>query len=172
MTLIHGSLSGRIKPALMSVGFTATAATVAAVAAGVSSALALPVWAMFVGWVAFFTRGLNARDGVLNAICVALGVFVGMCAAIGLGVLGPLIGAMALPVVVFTVAMVVVSLRTVPLVNNILCYFLGLIGYFASHMTPSLATFVELGSAGALGSFAAWTAHSLQRRWMHAQVHA
>jgi hypothetical protein len=38
---------------------TAVAAVIAAVASGASLALALPVWAMFIGWVAFF-RGAAA----------------------------------------------------------------------------------------------------------------
>jgi hypothetical protein len=35
------------------------------------------------------------------------------------------------------------------------------------HSTPPLTAFVELGTAGALGSFAGWIAHTAQRRWMH-----
>lgn len=167
MTTLQKTMSGRPQPAFKSVGFSAMAATVAAIAAGTSAALALPVWAMFIGWVAFFTRGLSARDGMFNALCVALGILVGMGAALALGVLGPLIGAAALPSVVFAVAMVVLSLRTAPGINNIPCYFLGLISYFASHLAPVPAAFVALGSAAALGAFAAWVAHAAQRRWTH-----
>ena len=127
----------------------------AAAAAGLSATLALPVWAMFIGWVAFFTRGITARDGAVNAVCVALGLGFGMAAALG---------ALALPLVVFAVAVVVVSLRAAPVLDNILCYFLGLIAFFASHQPPSLAAFAGLASAVVLGSLAAWTAHALQQR--------
>ena len=143
---------------------TVAAAVTAAAAAGLTATLALPVWAMFIGWVAFFTRGISARDGAVNALCVALGLGFGMAAALGLGALGPALGALALPLVVFAVAVVVVSLRAAPVFNNILCYFLGLIAFFASHLQPSPAAFAELASAVALGSLAAWIAHALQHR--------
>ncbi|UUZ78065.1 DUF1097 domain-containing protein [Polaromonas sp. P1(28)-13] len=143
---------------------TVAAAVTAAAAAGLSATLALPVWAMFIGWVAFFTRGITARDGIVNALCVALGLGFGMAAALGLGALGPALGALALPLVVFAVAVVVVSLRAAPVLNNILCYFLGLIAFFASHLPPSLAAFAGLASAVVLGSLAAWTAHAMQHR--------
>jgi hypothetical protein len=70
----------------------------------------------------------------------------------------------ALPVVVFVVAMIVVSLRATQTMNNIVAYFLGLIAYFASHLEPSLESFVELGGAGTLGSFAGWLSHAVQQR--------
>ncbi|MGH8832407.1 MAG: DUF1097 domain-containing protein [Polaromonas sp.] len=147
---------------------TATAAVTAAVAAGLSATLALPVWAMFIGWVAFFTRGLSARDGAVNALCVALGLVAGMAAALGLKAFVPSLGALALPLVVFIVAVVVVSLRAAPLLNNILCYFLGLIAFFASHLQPALPAFAALASAVGLGSVAAWTAHTVQHRMARA----
>ena len=150
------------------VGFTAVAAVVAASAAGASLALTLPVWAMFIGWVAFYTRGATGRDGLVTLGCVLLGVALGMGAAIAIGVLRPGLGFFALPAVVFGIAMIVISLRAVPVMNNLLCYFLGLIAYFASHLEPSLEALSTLGSAPALGVFAGWTTHALQRRLAHA----
>lgn len=164
MTHSTDSSARRVSPAVLFSLVTTVAATTAGMAAGLSATLALPVWAMFIGWVAFYTRGLTARDGVVNVLCVVLGLMVGMAAAMGLGALGPILGALALPLVVFTVALVVVSLRAAPVVNNILCYFLGLIAFFAAHLQPSLGAFAELASAVFLGSLAAWTAHALQQR--------
>lgn len=144
--------------------FTLAAAVVAAAASALALVLELPVWAMFVGWVAFYTRGVTARDGVFNLVCVGLGVLIGKLAALAIGALSPAMGAMALPLVVLVVAVVVVSLRGVPRLNNLLCYFLGLIAFFAIHQPPSLSLFGTLAGAAALGSAAAWTAHALQRR--------
>lgn len=144
--------------------FTLAAAVVAAAASALALVLELPVWAMFVGWVAFYTRGVTARDGVFNLVCVGLGVLIGKLAALAIGALSPAMGAMALPLVVLVVALVVVSLRGVPRLNNLLCYFLGLIAFFAIHQPPSLSLFGTLAGAAALGSAAAWTAHALQRR--------
>ncbi|AZF45528.1 MULTISPECIES: DUF1097 domain-containing protein [unclassified Pseudomonas] len=143
---------------------TAIAAVMAAVAAGTSGMLTLPVWAMFVGWVAFFSRGLTLRHGLANLGCVWMGIAFGLLAALGIGALNPALGAWALPTVVFIVAMVVVSLRAVPVMNNILSYFLGLIAYFASHLEPSLESVAELGGASSLGAFAGWLSHAVQQR--------
>jgi hypothetical protein len=144
--------------------FTAAAAVVAAAASAMALLHELPVWAMFVGWVAFYTRGVTARDGVFNLVCVSLGVLIGKGAAIAIGALAPIVGAAALPVVVLVVALVVVSMRSVPRINNLLCYFLGLIAFFAVHQPPSMSLFATLAGAAALGSVAAWAAHALQRR--------
>lgn len=146
------------------IAFTGVAAATAAIAAGSSAALGLPVWAMFIGWVAFFTRGLNAKAGVANLACVWLGIVMGMCAALSLQLLGPVLGAMALPLVVFVVAMLVVSLRSAPGVNNLLGYFLGLIAFFAAHLAPSFSSFWVLACAATIGSCAAFISLKLQQQ--------
>lgn len=158
----------RHAPALAFFGFSAAAAAVAALAAGTSAALTLPVWAMFVGWIAYFTRGGGLRQALEAAACVMLGIVIGMAASLALGVFGPMLGAAALPLVVFVVAMLVLTLRAVPLINNVPAYFLGLVAHFAGHLAPSSAAFLELGSAGLIGSCAGWLAHRAQRRWAHA----
>ena len=52
---------------------------------------------------------------------------------------------------------------------DILCYFLGLISFFAAHQPPSLGGFARLAGAAALGSVTAYLAHTLQGRWMKAR---
>ncbi len=77
----------------------------------------------------------------------------------------PLIDHLAFGVVVFIVAIVVVSLRAVAMFNNVASYFLGLISFFAAHLPPGLLAFSELTMAGGgLGCGAALIAHSLQVR--------
>jgi hypothetical protein len=147
----------------MYIAFSAAAAVIAAAASASSLVFALPVWAMFIGWVAFFTRGLTTRDGAVNLACVWAGAAMGIAAAIAIGMLKPAVGMIALPAVVFVVAMVVVSLRAAPSFNNVLAYFLGLIAFFASHMEPTLDTLVHLGSASALGSVSGWVSMKLQQ---------
>jgi hypothetical protein len=143
---------------------TAAAAVTAAAAAAASLALGLPVWAMFIGWVAFFSRGHSFRDGLVNYGSVLAGLMIGMAAASAIAALSPSLGKMALPLVVFVVAMGVVSLRALPVMNNVLGYFLGLIAFFAAHMEPSLEAGVRLGSASGIGSLAAWLSLKLQQR--------
>ncbi len=143
---------------------TLTASVVAAIAAATSAGLGWPVWAMFVGWVAFFTGGHSAKAAISSYLCVAIGIAFGVFAAVGVGTLLPLIDYLAFGAVVFVVAMIVVSLRAAPLLNNIPAYFLGLITFFASHLVPGLPAFLELAAVSAIGSVAAWIAHRLQGR--------
>ena len=146
------------------IAFSVAAAATAAGASASSLAFELPVWAMFIGWVAFFTRGLTARDGAINLACVWLGAAIGIAAALAIGMLHPTQAMIALPAVVFVVVAVAVSLRAAPMLNNILAYVLGLISFFAAHVAPTLNTLVHLGPASALGSFAGWVSMKLQQR--------
>jgi asparagine N-glycosylation enzyme membrane subunit Stt3 len=119
---------------------------------------------MFMGWIAYFTRGHSARDGLINYLCLALGLLIGFAAAAALAVLGPVLAAFTLPVVVFSVGMLIVSLRALPALSNIPSYFLGVISVFAAHAAPTLESFAELGGASAIGSLAAWLASAMQAK--------
>lgn len=138
---------------------------VATIAATVSAlVLEVPVWAMFVGWIGYFTRGVNLRNGLINLACVLVGVGLGIAAGAATHALTPKLGPAALTAVVFAVAVVVLSLRHLPVFNNLLGFFLGLVAYFASEQAPSWSAFTELGLAAAVGTGAAWVATVLQRR--------
>ncbi|MNG33500.1 hypothetical protein D3C84_1197690 [compost metagenome] len=63
------------------------------------------------------------------------------------------------------VTLLVLSLRQLPVFNNLQAFFLGLVCYFASHLPPALDTFVELAMALALGVFAGLLASLVQKRW-------
>lgn len=141
---------------------TVIAAVTAALAATSSASLGWPVWAMFMGWVAFFTRGHSAKEAIYSYLCLASGIVMGVGAVLAVGALLPLIGPFAFGAVVFVVAMIVVSLRVAAPLNNIPAYFLGLITFFAAHMEPSILAVSELLSVSGVGSFAAWLAHRLQ----------
>lgn len=144
---------------------TLVAAVSASLAASASLALSLPVWAMFVGWIAFFSRGMTARSAFENLGCVWLGLCIGVLAALSISRLAPSLGfSLALPTVVFAVALVVVSLRGLPILNNLLAYFLGLVAWFAGHLEPSLEGLVLLASASAIGSLAGWISHNVPQR--------
>jgi hypothetical protein len=140
------------------------AALTAAAAAHASTLLAIPVWAMFMGWVSYYTRGHSGRDGLVNYACLLLGIVLGLLAVMAVGVLAPSLGSFALPIVVLMIATLVVSLRAMPLLSNIPAHFLGLITVFAAHVQPGLYVLVELGMAGAMGSSAAWFAACWQKK--------
>ncbi|WP_159914155.1 DUF1097 domain-containing protein [Pantoea sp. 18069] len=146
-----------------------TVTIVAAVTASLASASAilagLPVWAMFIGWIAFFTRGLTTRSTLDSLGCVWLGLAIGALAATAIGTLAPTLGLLvAMPLVVFVVALIVVGLRGLPVLNNLLGYFLGLVAWFAAHMEPSLEHLAQLAGASAIGSIAGWISHYAARR--------
>ncbi|WP_426119904.1 DUF1097 domain-containing protein [Pseudomonas sp. DSP3-2-2] len=167
MTTSHKAMAtsnSRLSSQMKFNAITAVAAATAAAAAAASLTVGLPVWAMFIGWVAFFSRGHSFRDGLINYGGVLAGLVFGMAAATTIAALSPSLGIMALPLVVFVVAMGVVSLRAVPVMNNVLAYFLGLIAFFAAHLEPSLETGMRLGGASAIGSIAAWLSLKIQQR--------
>lgn len=149
-------------------GLTLIAAVVASLAATASAGLGWPVWAMFIGWVAFFTGQHSIRGALFSYVCVAIGIAFGNIAALAVGSLLPILDFLAFGAVVFVVAIVVVTLRAAPPINNIPAYFLGLIAFFAAHLPPSIPAFLELAAVSALGSAAALIAHTLQRKLSNA----
>ncbi len=146
--------------------FTLIAAVVAAAAAFTTLSLSLLPWAMFVGWVAWFTRPADTRQAVQAVLCTWLGMALAMIGEVVVGALAPSIGVTAaLPIGVFLLALVVVGLRTTPVVGNMLAWFVGLVAYFAAepeHPLPGIATLV---AASAIGALAAFTCQALQRRF-------
>lgn len=145
--------------------FTLIAALVAAVAAWGSAALALEVWVMFAGFIAWFTRPTSSREGVSAMLCLWLGIGLGAVSHLATTALIPTLGALALPLVVFLVAILIVGLRSTIIVNNMLAWFLGMVTFFAAELGLSLDAFVHLGSASAIGGFAGWTCQAMNRRW-------
>jgi hypothetical protein len=141
---------------------TIAAALVAASAAHTSLLLTLPPWAMFMGWVAYFSRRPSAPEGLQSFACVLFGLCLGALATIAISHLAPIVGGAALPLVVFGVALIVIATRGLPLLNNLLGYFIGLITFFASHLDPELVSIAKLGGATALGSVAGWVAQTVE----------
>lgn len=143
---------------------TLVAAIVASLAAMLASSLGLPVWAMFVGWVAFFTGSHSPKGALMSYSCMAIGIALGNLAVTAVGILYPQIDYLAFGPVVLIVATLVVSLRTAKYLNNIPAYFLGLIAFFAAHLPVGLETSLLLWAVAAVGTTAALIAHVIQRQ--------
>ncbi|WP_218568590.1 DUF1097 domain-containing protein [Pseudomonas sp. 2FG] len=138
---------------------------VASLAATISALLIeVPVWATFIGWIAFFTRGITARDGAINLTCVLIGLVIGIAAAFASAALTPYLGALTITLVVLLATFLLLSLGLLPVINNLTGFFLGLVCYFASHLPPTLDTFVELAMASALGVLGGLVASLVQKR--------
>jgi hypothetical protein len=142
--------------------FTITAALVAATAAHISLTLAIAPWAMFMGWVVYFTRAPSAAEGLRSIACVVIGLCLGAAATVTVEAVTPFLGGLALPVTVFGTALVVIAARSLPVLNNLLAYFIGLITFFAAHLEPGLAAVAELAGAVGLGSLAGWLAQKVE----------
>ncbi|MEE1675785.1 DUF1097 domain-containing protein [Agarivorans aestuarii] len=132
------------------------AAITAALAATLANSLGWPVWAMFVGWVAFYTGKHTLIGVVATYSCLALGIIFGNFAGLTIASLAQQIGFWSITPVVFVVALVVVSLRGIPLFNNIPSYFLGMIAFIAAHMPAGISSTMSLLVVTALGIIAAF----------------
>jgi sulfite exporter TauE/SafE len=108
-----------------------------------------PIWAMFVGWIAYFTRGLDLSNGLVNLGRVVIGFILGMAAASVVGSLGRPPAMIEMATIVFGVALVVLSLSFLPVFNNLLGFFLGLVAWFA-HAVQKRLTAVAVNRSKAL----------------------
>lgn len=162
----HNAFSTHMKVVIGESVIASSAATLSMLA------FEVPVWAMFVGWISFFTRGLNLQHGIINLVCVLVGVSLGIGAAHVQTALTPYLGSYAISAVVFTITIIALSLTKAPAVNNLAAIFLGLVAYFALHQPPSIATFGTLTLATALGATAAFLAHTLQKHIRHRTTHS
>ena len=143
---------------------TFIAALTASIAAAATLVAGIPVWAMFIGWLAFYSRGMTTISTLNNLACASIGLIIGSIATAGIGLLAGQLGfVLALTIVVFCVTVIVVGLRGLPILNNLICYFLGLVAWFASHFESSFSNLLTLGSAVCIGSFAGWTSHHLPK---------
>lgn len=141
---------------------------VAACAAAVILQAGLFVWVMFLGWISYFTCGLTIKDGLVNFAGVLIGLMIGLGAGTVLSLLGPEPSLFEQVSVIFGVAMVVLSFRFLPSVNNLLAFFLGLVTFFAAHTEPTLSALLPLAAASGIGAAAGAAAHKLQLWLQHA----
>ncbi|WP_294738762.1 DUF1097 domain-containing protein [uncultured Pseudomonas sp.] len=125
----------------------------------------VPVWAMFIGWITFFTRGPSAREGVVNWGCVLGGLSIGVTAGLASELMASSLGALTVIPVALGVTLLVLALKWVPVFNNVLGYFLGTVCYFASHLPPSLSTLLDLAVALSLGVIGGFLASVVNRYW-------
>jgi hypothetical protein len=145
--------------------WTFIASTVAALAAWLSAALHLEVWVMFAGFIAWFTRPTSTKASLSAMLCLWLGVIIGAISHFVTGALVSSIGHLALPVVVFTTAILIVGLRTGTILGNMLSWFLGMVTYFAAEIDLTAAALANLAGATAIGGIADYTCQALNRRY-------
>ncbi|GGF84672.1 hypothetical protein GCM10007301_50820 [Azorhizobium oxalatiphilum] len=145
--------------------WTLIASVVAAFAAWLSAALDLEVWVMFAGFIAWFARPTALRNSVAAMLCLWLGIGIGALSHIATGALIPSLDHMALPVVVFLVAILIVGLRAHSILGNMLTWFLGMVTFFAAEFDLAAASFMHLAFATGIGGLAGYSCQTLNRRF-------
>lgn len=145
--------------------FTVIAAVIAAVAALLSESLGVHAWAMFVGWVAWFTRPASVTQGLHSMLSLWAGMLLAAGGHFIVAFLSSHIGMAALPVAVFVLACVAVGMRTTPPLNNMIAWFLGLIAFFALESDNVLTGLLTLVAASVIGGAAGYACQRLQGRF-------
>ncbi|WP_017957186.1 DUF1097 domain-containing protein [Rhizobium leguminosarum] len=102
---------------------------------------------------------------VAAMLCLWLGIAIGALSHILTGALTPSLDHLALPAVVFLVAIVIVGLRTHSVLGNMLSWFLGMVTYFAAELDFAVASFMHLAIATGIGGLAGYTCQALNRRF-------
>ena len=128
----------------------------------------VPVWAMFIGWITFFTGGYTAREGGGSWGCAVGGLTIGALAGLASEHMASCLGTLTVIPVALVVTLLVLSLKWLPVFNNVLGYFLGTVCYFASRLPPSLATWADLAIALSLGVVGGFLASVMNRYWSDA----
>lgn len=137
----------------------AVVALVAAVSSVICARLQIPVWVMFIGWIAFVAGGMSAKTAPPSFVCAVLGVILGFIGALiianGTASLG---GDLALLVGVFVIVLAALLAQGLPFANLVICYFIGMTTFFASGLPPQLSTGLVLAAglfAGVLSGLVA-----------------
>lgn len=134
------------------------------VAAILCGAIPLPLWSVLLGAVVFFSGGLRLRDGAASFACLAIGTVLGAGTGLAIGALTPLLAGAAFPLAIFGITLLVLSLQNVPVLNNMLAYYLGLIEFVAFGEPPGVWSVGTLIASGALGGALAIVSLYLERR--------
>lgn len=125
----------------------AVVALVAAVSSVICARLQVPVWTMFIGWIAFVAGGMSSKTAPPTFVCVIGGVLLGFLGAFIIGNAGGALGAdVALLLGVFVIVFAALLAQGLPFANLVICYFIGMTTFFASNLPPQLSTLLVLGA--------------------------
>lgn len=125
----------------------AVTALVAAISSVICARVGIPVWSMFIGWIAFVAGGMSARTAAPTFVCAILGVVLGFVGASIIGGGAAALGAdIALLLAVFVIVFAALLAQFLPFASLVVCYFIGMTTFFASGLPPVASTGLLLGS--------------------------
>jgi hypothetical protein len=119
----------------------AVIALVAAISSVICARLQIPVWTMFIGWIAFVAGGMSSKTAPAAYVCAVLGIVLGFIGAAIIGNGTAALGAdLALLLGVFVIVFAALLAANLPFANLVICYFIGMTTFFASGLPPALST--------------------------------
>lgn len=143
-------------------------ALVAAISSVICARLEVPVWVMFIGWIAFVAGGMSAKTAAPAFVCAVLGVMLGFAGALIISNAAAGIGAdLALLVGVFVIVFAALLAQYVPFASLVVCYFIGMTTFFASGLPPASSSALVLCAGlliGVLSGLVAVTLSGLATR--------
>jgi hypothetical protein len=145
--------------------------TIAAFAIFISSQLAIPAWAIFIGWVSYFLFSTNIKEGLLCFFHLVSGLLLAALVIILTTHLNVILQNIALIIVVFVLAASLTFIEPVKLFNNIPAYYIGMIVLFASAQPPKLFLLMELSGSLAIGLFLGFFTVSIRSKLLKISSH-
>lgn len=123
----------------------AVVALIAAVSSVICAHLDIPVWTMFIGWIAFVAGGMSLKSAAPSYVSTLFGVALGFVGAVIIGKGSAIIGGdPALLLGVFIIVFAALLGQWMPFANLVVCYFIGMTTFFASGLPPEVSTAVLL----------------------------
>ncbi len=129
----------------------AATALIAAISSVICARLQIPVWIMFIGWIAFVAGGASAATAAPTFASSLLGALLGSVGALIIAGGSPGLGDLALLVGVFVIVFVALLAQYLPVISSVICYFIGMTTFFASGMPPALSTWTVIGAGLLIG---------------------
>lgn len=139
----------------------AVIALIAAISSVICARLGVPVWTMFIGWIAFVAGGMTSKTAAPTYVSAILGVLLGFIGTFIISTGGSSVGTdLALLVGVFVIVFSALLAQHLPFANLVVGYFIGMTTFFASGLPPEPSTGLLLASgllAGVLSGLLAVT---------------
>ena len=147
-----------------SIAGTISSAFITGIAAIIAVELGLKVWVMLVGVLAYSSRSRGIGAAVVNYTCLVFGLVLGTLSSLIIPVLKPQLGTFDVPTLVAVNTSLILCMRRLPVLNNLLCYILGLTVIIANGEAPDLVVLASLAATTIIGTLAAWAAEMMQLR--------
>lgn len=139
----------------MNVLALAVIALIAAISSVACARLGIPVWTMFIGWIAFVAGGMTSKTAAPTYVSAILGVLLGFIGAFIISEGAAEMGSdLALLAGVFVIVFAALLAQWLPFADLVVCYFIGMTTFFASGLPVELSTGVLL-AAGLLAGVVA-----------------